>query len=80
MPSIESTEPSIEYKLATINGDPSSQGEFRMILDQLQAGGGNCNPEPDREHVADVIVASWQQSSKEDSLLEFARALMTACS
>ena len=74
-----STEPSIEYKLATINGDLSSEGEFQTILDRLQAGGGNCNPEPDREHVADIIVAGWQEGGKKEPLVEFARALMTAC-
>lgn len=71
---------SIEYKLAVINGDLSTEDEFGRILDQIQEGGGICNPEPDREHVADVLVAGWEESGKRESLLAWARALASACS
>jgi hypothetical protein len=70
---------SIEYKLAAIGGDTSDEGEFSQILDQLQAGGGICEPEPDREHIADVLVGSWEQGGEVDSLLEYSRALASAC-
>lgn len=71
---------SIEYKLAVIDGDLSTEDEFGRILDQIQEGGGICNPEPDREHIADVLVAGWEESGKRESLIVFARALATACS
>lgn len=69
----------IEYKLATIHGDPSTEDEFRAILDRMQAGVGHCNPEPDRQRAADTLVASWQQSGKQESLLAWAQALLGAC-
>jgi hypothetical protein len=70
---------SIEYKLAAINEDPSTEAEFGRILDQVQRGGSVCDPEPDRERAADVIVASWQQSGGQDSLIEWARAVASVC-
>ena len=71
---------SVEYKLAVINGDPSTETEFGRILDQVQDGGDLCNPEPDREHIGDVLVGGWEESGKRESLLAFARALATVCS
>ena len=70
---------SIEYKLAVIHGDESTEDEFGRILDDIQDGGKICNPESDREHVADLIVASWEESPQRDSLLEWARALADVC-
>jgi hypothetical protein len=74
--------PTLEEKLATVHGDgdrdPAVVAEFGRILDAIQAG-GICDPEPDREHVADVLVASWNSSGKRDSLLEWARAVAAVC-
>ena len=74
-------EPTIEHKLAVVNGDGPAVGEaeFSRILDTIQRGGGVCDPEPNREHVGDVIVASWQNSAQRDTLLEWARALAAVC-
>jgi hypothetical protein len=32
------------------------------------------------ESVADVLVASWEQSSQQDSLIEWARVMAELCS
>lgn len=68
-----------EGKLATINGDLSTKADFARILDQMQAGTGHCEAEPDREAAADVLVASWQAGGKEGSLLDWAENLLAAC-
>jgi len=46
----------------------------------MQEGTEFCAPEPDREHAGDVLVASWEQSSKSESLLAFSQALVEVCS
>lgn len=71
--------PTVEYMLAAIHGDLSTEAEFKRIVDQMQTGGSVCDPEPSRQHVGDLIVASWEQSGKRDSLLEWARALASVC-
>lgn len=71
--------PTWEYKLAVLHGDPSTEPEFRRILDQIQRGGGTCRPEPDRQRIADTIYASWDESAKRDTLLDWARALASIC-
>lgn len=78
-PATPTPEPSIEYKLAAIHGDLSAEAAFGAILDTLQEGNEICAPEPDREHAADVIVASWEQSGKQDSLLDWARTVSSIC-
>jgi len=65
--------------LAVIHGDLSSEAEFKRIVDRIQAGGSLCAPEPNRRHVGDVIVASWENSGKSDTLLAWARALASIC-
>jgi hypothetical protein len=68
-----------EVELSVLDGDPGSKAEFSQILDQVQAGVGSCNPEPDRQTAASTIWASWDQGGKSGTLLEWARALVTAC-
>lgn len=59
--------------------DASVEQEFGLLLDRVQRGVGYCNAEPDRTHIADTWVASWQASSEQDTLLEWAEATVTAC-
>lgn len=75
----ETVDVSAEEKLAVISGDSSDKLEFGRILDQFQTGTGICNPEPSRDHVADVITAGWEASGQSNSLLEFAQTLLAAC-
>lgn len=65
--------------LAAIHSDLSTEAEFKRIVDQIQAGGAVCDPEPNREHVGDVIVSSWEDGGKAESLLAWARALAAVC-
>ncbi len=69
----------VERKLAVINGDPSTEGSFARILDVLQAGTENCQPEASRIHVADILVASWQSGGTQGTLLSWAREMVNAC-
>jgi hypothetical protein len=75
--------PTLEYKLAAISagGDPDQAAiaEFGDILDTLQAGTSVCEPERDRQKIADTLVAGWELGGKSDSLLEWARALAALC-
>lgn len=69
----------IEQELADIQGDPSTEAEFGKLLDQLQSGDGVCDPDPDREDVAEGIVTSWKGSTLDISLLEFTRRSASVC-
>jgi len=71
--------PTPERNLAVIAGDLSTEAEFGRILDKLQAGTAICAAEPDRAHVADVIVASYDQGGKSGTLLDWARNLASIC-
>jgi hypothetical protein len=71
--------PTVEYMLAAIHGDLSTEAEFKRIVDQIQAGGSVCDPEPNRQHVGDVIVSSWEDGGKAGSLLDWARAIASVC-
>lgn len=75
----DSTPPSVEYQLAAIHGDTSKTAEFGRLLDRIQKGSDICDPEPSRTRVGDVMVASWEQSGKGDTLLEWAQALASVC-
>jgi hypothetical protein len=71
--------PTPEHMLAGIHGNTSTEAEFGRLLDTLQRGSAICDPEPDRGHAADVIYASWKSSGQTDSLLDWARALVSVC-
>ncbi len=82
-PSAPTPTPSVEYQLTVLHGegrhDPAVEQEFRQIISDISAGGGVCNPEPDRRRIGDVLYAGWDQSSKQQTLLEFARTLRDLC-
>lgn len=67
-----SSEPSVAYMLAVIDGNPSEEGEFQEVLDCIRASG--IKGAETEEQIGDVLVASWEESGKQDSLLEWARA------
>jgi hypothetical protein len=77
-PSVPTT-PTVEHRLALIEGDPSSEDEFGRILDRLQAGIGACAPDPNRPHIGDVLVTSWRAAESPESLLVWARSTLAAC-
>ena len=52
-----SATPTLEQRLAVINEDDTTADEFKAVLDRLQAG-GECRGDPDREGLADTMVAS----------------------
>lgn len=64
-------EPSIAGKLSVIDGGASAS-DFQVMLDCLVASGAP-GTETDQK-VADTLVASWEQSSKQDSLYAFSQA------
>ena len=64
--------PSNAEKLSVIDGSASAE-DFQQMLDCLTASGAP-GTETEQE-VADTMVASWQQSSKQDSLYDFSQAL-----
>jgi hypothetical protein len=68
----QTTEPSVAEKLATIDGNASATA-FESTVSCLTASGA-AGTETEIK-VADTLVASWEQSSKADSLWEFSRAL-----
>ena len=68
-----------ERKLAQLDGDPSTQAEFGLLLDTLQSGGKNCKPDPDRAHAADLLAAAYTKAGARGTLLDFATLLVGAC-
>jgi hypothetical protein len=64
---------SVAYKLAVIDGDPSEEAAFQEVIDCVMASG--IKGAETEQKVGDTLVASWQASSKQDSLLEWGRAL-----
>jgi hypothetical protein len=83
LPTPTPTPSSAEYRLAHINGNglatSADLAAFKTILDQLQAGGRVCAPEPDRQHVADTLVISWQVSGQTQTLLVWAQSVVDLC-
>lgn len=64
--------PSTAEKLSVIDGNASS-ADFQALLDCVTATGA---PGTGTElQVADALVASWQKSSKQDSLYGFSKAV-----
>jgi hypothetical protein len=63
---------SVAYKLAVIDGDASEEGAFQDVIDCIM-GSGIKGAETEVK-VGDTLVASWQASSKQDSLLEWGQA------
>ncbi len=68
-----------ERKLAQLDGDPSTQAEFGVLLNTLQSGGKNCKPDPDRAHAADLLAAAYTKAGARGTLLDFATLLVGAC-
>ncbi len=62
----------VAYKLAVIHGDSSAEPEFQRIIDCIQASG--IEGGETEEQVGDTLVASWEQSGKRETLLEWAQA------
>jgi hypothetical protein len=62
----------VAYKLAVIDGDPSEEAAFQSAIDCIMASGIK-GAETERK-VGDTLVASWQASGKQGSLLEWAQA------
>jgi hypothetical protein len=68
-----------EHTLAVLDGDPATQAQFAQILDRFQNGGVACQPDPDRQHAANLISASWQRAGKPGTLLTWASSLVAMC-
>jgi hypothetical protein len=68
--------PSVAYKLAAIDGDLSEEAAFQDAIDCIMASG--IEGAETEEKVGDTLVASWQQSGKSGTLLEWAQLLCTA--
>jgi hypothetical protein len=66
------TEESVAYKLAALHGDLGTEAEFQRIIDCIMASGIEGAETEEKE--GDTLYASWEQSSQQDSLLEWARA------
>jgi hypothetical protein len=64
---------SVAYKLAVIDGDPSEEAAFQAAIDCIMASGIK-GAETERK-VGDTLVASWEQSGKQGTLLEWAQLL-----
>ena len=67
---------SVAYKLAVIDGDPSEEAAFQAAIDCIMASG--IEGAETEAKVGDTLVASWEQSGKQLSLLEWAQLLCTA--
>ena len=67
---------SVAYKLAVIDGDPSEEAAFQAAIDCIMASGIK-GAETERK-VGDTLVASWEQSGKQLTLLEWAQLLCSA--
>lgn len=63
----------VAYKLAVVDGDASEEGAFQEAIDCIMATG--IQGAETEEKVGDTLYASWQQSSQETSLLEWAQIL-----
>jgi hypothetical protein len=63
---------SVAYKLAVIDGDPSEEEAFQSAIDCIM--GSDIKGAETEVKVGDTLVASWEQSGKQDSLLEWAQA------
>lgn len=66
------SEKSVAYKLAALHGDLGTEAEFQRIIDCVRASG--IEGAETEEKVGDTLYASWEQSSQQESLLEWARA------
>lgn len=71
--SVNPADYSTAYKLAVIDGDSREEADFQRAIDCIMATG--IKGAGTEEKVGDTLYASWQQSSKQDSLLEWAQAL-----
>ena len=59
-------------KLAVIHGDIGTAPEFQRVIDCIMASG--IEGAETEEQVGDTLYASWEQSGKQDTLLEWAQA------
>jgi hypothetical protein len=67
---------SVAYKLAVIDGDSSEDAAFQAAIDCIMSSG--IEGAETETKVGDTLVASWQQSGKQLSLLEWAQLLCPA--
>jgi hypothetical protein len=60
-------------RLAVIDGDPSEEAAFQAAIDCIMDSGIK-GAETERK-VGDTLVASWEQSGKQNTLLEWTQLL-----
>lgn len=70
-PAVDPDDYSVAEKLGVVHGDIGTAGEFQRIIDCIMSSG--IEGAETEERVGDVLVASWEESGKRDSLLEWAR-------
>jgi hypothetical protein len=65
------TTETVSYKLAVVDGDASEGAAFQDAIDCILASG--IKGAETEEKVGDTLYASWQESSQETSLLDWAQ-------